>query len=727
MNRARVLAAVWAAVLTAAGLVVSTSPAGAVPASGSSPAVSSPASPSGVGSSSLAVPVSGSRYIYVATNGTDLVSPDGDDPDWASPYSREGCLNTGSTPGWAADKPLQERCPEPSVHNPLRTIQTAIKVADPGDVIVVRAGTYTEQLGWAARAGTQTKPIVMQAAPGERVDVLGDLIIKNPDWWTIEGFRFGYKAGSTRSQSVVTIAGGTSWRFVSNEVYGSRGVANLLVIENGAVAARNYLIAGNCIRDNQGADAHGTDHNIYLMPGVASTGGVIEYNLIAGAPRGSNIKASGNDADGSPHNVQIRYNTLLNAASGVIVGLRAEGIVVNRNLISGSLGSNYYDGGLKTYGLVNPTANSFTHNLIAGYANTIRETGDVRVYVPTAGNIGLSSEMSYSGSIANCSVALTDPKLAALYGQGANPSASPPAPDIERLAGSDRYATAVKISQEFASGVERVYLATGLNYADALSAGPAAAHDGGPLLLTAPDHLPDAVRAEITRLDPDEVVLVGGTSAISEAVEQEVADLGPTPIRIAGADRYDTSAQIADFAFASAGVAYVANGGNFPDALAAGPAASDAGGPVVLVNGSQDSVDQSTITLLRRLGVTAIKIAGGTAVVKPGIQSALSTAGFSVTRLAGADRFATAGAINAHQFTSTSGVTTVFVATGYSFADALAGSALAGVEGGPLYIAEGNCLPGEAILAIITLGADNVTLFGGTGVLGNGVASLTSC
>lgn len=89
---------------------------------------------------------------------------------------------------------------------------------------------------------------------------------------------------------------------------------------------------------------------------------------------------------------------------------------------------------------------------------------------------------------------------------------------VTRIEGRDRFATSVAISQaRFAPGVPVAFLATGLDFADALAAAPAT--EGlGPILLTRPDCVPTVVIAELQRLDPDEVFVVGGRAAVSDAV-----------------------------------------------------------------------------------------------------------------------------------------------------------------------------------------------------------------
>ncbi|NIA25999.1 MAG: hypothetical protein GWP04_10595, partial [Gammaproteobacteria bacterium] len=94
---------------------------------------------------------------------------------------------------------------------------------------------------------------------------------------------------------------------------------------------------------------------------------------------------------------------------------------------------------------------------------------------------------------------------------------------VRRLSGPNRYATAAAISQDyFTPGVPVVYIATGLNYPDAMSGGPAAAHQGGPMLLVGQNVIPGETRQELLRLETARIVVLGGTGAVSDAV---LADL----------------------------------------------------------------------------------------------------------------------------------------------------------------------------------------------------------
>ncbi|MBA4246783.1 MAG: hypothetical protein C0444_00595 [Microbacterium sp.] len=312
----------------------------------------------------------------------------------------------------------------------------------------------------------------------------------------------------------------------------------------------------------------------------------------------------------------------------------------------------------------------------------------------------------------------------------AAPSAIAPAAaaaSADRIAGADRYATAVSVSTAaFAPGVERVFLASGADYPDALSAAPIAAALNAPLLLTAPNALPSVVAAELVRLAPTrEVVIVGGPGVVSAAVEARVAQLGFTVVRVQGVNRYATSRALIERSALPSTTMYLATGRNYPDALAAAAAAGSVGAPVMLVDGALSALDGATLQLIAARDVDQVLIAGGVGVVSSAIEQQLAGLGYAVQRLAGADRYATAVAINTFAFPT---ATRAFVATGVGFADALAGAVYAGIERAPLYSSSPFCLPrGTRVDIVERLRAERVTLLGGSGVLGPLVQELQSC
>ncbi|WP_291042940.1 ExeM/NucH family extracellular endonuclease [Herbiconiux sp.] len=295
--------------------------------------------------------------------------------------------------------------------------------------------------------------------------------------------------------------------------------------------------------------------------------------------------------------------------------------------------------------------------------------------------------------------------------------------EVDRIGGADRYEVAVNTSKEgFPEGADTVYLSSGQVFPDALSAAPAAALADGPILLTTAATVPATVRAEIERLDPTNIVIVGGTSSVSNRVVIELAALGKVS-RIGGADRYEASRNVAARTFPDgADVAVLATGSTFADALSAG-AAVDGAGPVILVKGTAGQLDEATTLLLEELDVSEIVIAGGPASVSPGIASDAGKIATTV-RLGGADRYEASRSINAHFFESAD---RVLLATGQKFADALTGSAFGPRIDAPLFTTRGDCVPVETLDAILELGATRVTLLGGPASLTVAVEDLTTC
>ncbi|MDR6972198.1 putative cell wall-binding protein/protocatechuate 3,4-dioxygenase beta subunit [Leifsonia shinshuensis] len=298
--------------------------------------------------------------------------------------------------------------------------------------------------------------------------------------------------------------------------------------------------------------------------------------------------------------------------------------------------------------------------------------------------------------------------------------------EVTRVAGSDRYGTSIEVSRrEFPDTAPVVFVASGENFPDALSAGPAAAKAGGPILLTPTGFLPAVVKDEIARLKPQRIVLVGGTAAVSAAVEAEIASFRPsgTVVREWGGDRYGTSQAIAAAEFTSASRVYVATGADFPDALTAGAAAGSKDAPVLLVPGSRAVVDTATAATLRKLGASTISVVGGPAVVSAEMVGSLAQYG-AVSRLAGADRFGTASAVNRDAFRTAD---TAMIASGLNFPDALSAAPWAATTDSPLYLARPECVPQLVLTDLRDLGVSRVYLIGGTAVLSVRLETLTSC
>ncbi|WP_164996722.1 5'-nucleotidase C-terminal domain-containing protein [Actinomyces minihominis] len=309
--------------------------------------------------------------------------------------------------------------------------------------------------------------------------------------------------------------------------------------------------------------------------------------------------------------------------------------------------------------------------------------------------------------------------------------------DVRRLAGKDRYGTNLAVNEAlgYAKG-GTVIVATGANYADALSAAPAAASRDGALFLTSKGSLSSATLAEIKKLEPRRVYVIGGTGAISSKVVTQLRDATDVfPLRLAGADRYETSAKVFQHFFSGSTVptAFVATGQDFPDALSASAAAGALGGPVLLVNGTtgKNLMSEST-ALLKRLGTENILITGGQGAVNSTIEANLSKAFPNVERLQGKDRYATNMAVNVYlnKHAGSVPMTGVWIATGKNFPDALTAAPAAGDMTQRLVLTNGVCIPKPVVSKWINGPGSQVemtTLVGGLGVLPEALMALPEC
>jgi len=189
---------------------------------------------------------------------------------------------------------------------------------------------------------------------------------------------------------------------------------------------------------------------------------------------------------------------------------------------------------------------------------------------------------------------------------------------------------------------------------------------------------------------------------------------GYRPVRVAGSHRYVTAAAVSKETFAEGvDAAYIATGEGFPDALAGGVAAGGRG-PVLLVR--RELIPAAAVRELKRLKPKRIFVLGGAGVISPQVESELAayTSG-PVTRLAGANRYATAAAISAAHFRP--GAPVVFVATGEGFPDALAGGPAASKLGGPIMLTTKDALPTAAKRELNRLKPVRIVILGGEGVV----------
>lgn len=196
---------------------------------------------------------------------------------------------------------------------------------------------------------------------------------------------------------------------------------------------------------------------------------------------------------------------------------------------------------------------------------------------------------------------------------------------VQRVSGTDRFSLAASIAERL--GGAEVYLVQGISddpargWPDAVSVSALAAHRATPILLTTDRTLPAATAAAIRRVRPATVTVVGGTAAVSEDVAEAVTALGPRVRRLAGPTRYETSRAVVDEAVRlglSSHHPVLVTGRNWPDSLAAGPAAARLGGVTLLVDGHGLGSSPAARWIDARAGsFREVVIAGGSAAVRP--------------------------------------------------------------------------------------------------------------
>lgn len=318
--------------------------------------------------------------------------------------------------------------------------------------------------------------------------------------------------------------------------------------------------------------------------------------------------------------------------------------------------------------------------------------------------------------------------------QTPTPTPTPPATgtgDVKTtaLAGSNRYSTAVLISQQtFPSGANTVVLASGDSYADALVSAPLANAYNAPVLLTSKDIITGTTLAEIQRLKATSVYIVGGEGVVSKTVEDTLKAKGLNVFRIHSSsvpNRYGTSVYVSANMDIKRGKGpsdiFICYSMNYADTLSAGSVAAIKDAPILYMDtpGYLDGATKYYLDSVKS-SIKNIYIIGGTGVIGSQAEKTLAEYG-TVKRLAGANRYETCLEVNKY-FAGVLTGKSVCVTTGQNFPDALAGGVLAAKNKAPVVIADGvltasqkSYLAGRAPSQLYT--------FGGAGISASSIQS----
>lgn len=299
-----------------------------------------------------------------------------------------------------------------------------------------------------------------------------------------------------------------------------------------------------------------------------------------------------------------------------------------------------------------------------------------------------------------------------------------------RLSGETMYETAKAISEYYHQGkVQHVIISTGNGFTDALSASVLAHQKEAPILLvdTSVDGSKDAFDYITKHLDlSGTIYIIGGTGIIGKDFEIKLNTLGFINIvRIAGNDRYKTSYQLAlSINNISFSTVVISSGESYPDALSIASFAANKGWPILLT--PQNALPQEMRNFLSEKKPSKVYITGGTGVISDFVESEISglLPQASVERLAGQSHFDSNTTIAQIFATNPS---TIYLATGHGFADALAGSALAAKNGDPIIFIDPSVptLPKSVASYFGKLNSSKLSpkiiVFGGNGIVSNEV------
>ena len=246
-----------------------------------------------------------------------------------------------------------------------------------------------------------------------------------------------------------------------------------------------------------------------------------------------------------------------------------------------------------------------------------------------------------------------------------------------RISGKDRITTSVEISKSAYTTSENVVLASGFNFADALSAGQLASALDAPLLLSSQDKLDSQTKNEIERLKAKKVFVVGGDNAISKTgIDTTLKSEKIYVTRLEGQDRYSTSQKVMEKTKEIINPEYllIASGKNFPDALAA---------TGFFVNHKSVMVLSDGLTY-PQTNLKEIAIGG---------KNQLPLKGFKGKRVSGKDRYETALEIAKLSFDKNNNA---ILASGQVFADSLSAVSLTKKHKAPIILTQSNSLTENA-------------------------------
>ncbi len=292
---------------------------------------------------------------------------------------------------------------------------------------------------------------------------------------------------------------------------------------------------------------------------------------------------------------------------------------------------------------------------------------------------------------------------------------------IKRLAGETAADTMQAIVQAaFPSTRKTVVLTTNAAYFDALSANALAGALHAPVLLTDIDALPAQTRAELQRLKTKTVYVCGGSLVVSQAVENELTQMGIKVKRIFGDMADDTANKIASALPRVSDTCFVTTSWGYADALSASSFAYAKRAPIFLARYDNACLSEQTLATIKNKGFKRVIIVGGTSVVSPEVENQLAQQGIQgVERIFGESSYDTSLSLAQKLLDMGLRANNMGVATGVDYLDALCGSALCGRYDSVIVLADDtNTSAVSQFMSRNRAAIKSYAIFGGTAAVG---------
>lgn len=277
---------------------------------------------------------------------------------------------------------------------------------------------------------------------------------------------------------------------------------------------------------------------------------------------------------------------------------------------------------------------------------------------------------------------------------------------FERLYGPNRVQTSLEIAKRyFPAGADTIYIASAnpTSTIDAFLASSLVELSQGPILLMS-DVTPE-IADYLLSTGVRRIIFVGGTAVLPDTLAQSIYDLtGVVPERLAGANRYQTAAIVAQQH--QADTAFLVSGIHLADAVSITGIAADKGYPILLTDGK--GLDAETYKILAAPNINQVIVVGGVNTVSDQV---IKDFHLPITRIAGIDRFETNALVANLYYADSKGA---IIANGDSLVDALSAAPLSSMLDSPIILTRKDQLSDQAIEYLLSEEIDYLLVVGGT-------------